>query len=203
MTETEPYHITAVKHLAAHYSADHFRHAVQQCRDVIAKVIAEDKRSDQQIARVCILRYLDRLLIRASQWTEDDADLMALVVRNQLELRFWADFISESPENATTFLKEADIDARELHEKMQKAAPGEVPDLPEAIEGKRVFVKRAHEREELMHKLCSKLIHPTALALTNPRHTVSNENYRTYFAIEAVRYGWGILSMLHDIKWEE
>lgn len=202
MSDREPYHFTAVQHLIANYSPDHFRYAIQQCRDVITKVIAEDNRSDQQIARVCILRYLDRLLVRASGWAEADADLMALVVRNQLELRFWADFISDSLENATTFLKEADIDARELHEKMQKAAPGEVADLPEPVLGKRVHVKRAHEKEELMHKLSSKLIHPTALALTSPNETVLNVRYRDYFAIEVVRYGWGILTMLHPIKWE-
>src|SRR5262245_26326535 len=57
--EREPYHIAAIKDLIAHYSAEHFRFAIKQCRDVVAKVIADDERSDQQRARVHILRYLD------------------------------------------------------------------------------------------------------------------------------------------------
>jgi len=39
-------------------SAEHFRFAIGHCRDVIAKVTAEDNRSDQQRARYHILCYL-------------------------------------------------------------------------------------------------------------------------------------------------
>ena len=35
------------------------------CRDVLAKIIAQDSSSDQQIARVRILKYLDLQLSRA------------------------------------------------------------------------------------------------------------------------------------------
>ncbi len=39
-----PYPVAAVNDLANNYSAEHFRFAIQQCRDVIAQVIAEDNR---------------------------------------------------------------------------------------------------------------------------------------------------------------
>ena|SRR5881296_39965 len=93
--EREPYHIAAIKNLIAHYSADHFRFAIKQCRDVVGRVIADDDQSDQQRARVHILRYLDLLLSRAANWVELEADLMALLLRSQTELRFWAQFIFE------------------------------------------------------------------------------------------------------------
>jgi hypothetical protein len=54
-----PYPVHAVVDLATNFSSEHFRFAVKQCRDVIAHVIAEDNTSDQQVARVHILRYLD------------------------------------------------------------------------------------------------------------------------------------------------
>jgi hypothetical protein len=77
-----PYPVLAVTDLANDYSPEHFRFAVGHCRDVIAKVTAEDNRSDQQIARVRILKFLDLQLSRAVRWVEDDADLMAGVMRN-------------------------------------------------------------------------------------------------------------------------
>jgi malonyl CoA-acyl carrier protein transacylase len=90
-----PYAVAAITDLANNYSSEHFRFAVGHCRDVIAKVIAEDNRSDQQIARVRILKYLDIQLFRAVRWIEDDADLMAGVMRSLIELKFWAKFVSE------------------------------------------------------------------------------------------------------------
>jgi hypothetical protein len=59
MAEKErPYHIQAIYDLKADYSPEHFRFAIGERRKVIAQLIAEDKRSDQQVAMVRILRYL-------------------------------------------------------------------------------------------------------------------------------------------------
>src|SRR6266550_4524278 len=74
------------------YSPQHFRFAIGECRKVIAQLIAKDNSSDQQIARVHILRYLDLQLSRAIRWVEDEADLIAVVLRSQIELRSWANF---------------------------------------------------------------------------------------------------------------
>ena len=85
--EKRPYHIQAIYDLKADYSPDHFRFAIGECRKVIAQLVAEDNSSDQQISRVHILRYLDLQLSRAVRWIEDEADLMAIVLRSQIECK--------------------------------------------------------------------------------------------------------------------
>ena len=96
-TEQErPYHIQAIYDLQADYSTAHFRFAIGECRKVVAQLIADDHSSDQQIARVNILRYLDLQLSRATAWAEGEADLLAIVLRSEIELRGWAEFVSES-----------------------------------------------------------------------------------------------------------
>jgi tetratricopeptide (TPR) repeat protein len=65
-------------------------------------------------------RQHDIQLSRAVRWIEQDADLMASVLRNLIELKFWAKFVSESPAKATQFLSEATIDARELFDRLKK-----------------------------------------------------------------------------------
>jgi hypothetical protein len=101
--EEQPYHIQAIYDLKADYSPEHFRVATGECRKVIAQLIAEDNSSDQQVARVHILPYLDLQLSRAVRWAEDEADLMAAVLRSQIELRSWAEFVSKRPEGGSIF----------------------------------------------------------------------------------------------------
>ena len=59
-----PYHVMAISELAKNYSAAAFQIEIAECREVIAKLAAEDNRSDQQRARFRILRYLDLQLAR-------------------------------------------------------------------------------------------------------------------------------------------
>jgi hypothetical protein len=75
--EELPYPAMTVGDLQENYSAGHVRFAIRQCRDVIARAIAEDNQSDQLVARVTTLRCLYLQLARAVQWVEDEADLMA------------------------------------------------------------------------------------------------------------------------------
>ncbi|MFL6415765.1 MAG: hypothetical protein ACJ74Y_08865 [Bryobacteraceae bacterium] len=122
--QQRPYHVQAIYDLQADYSTSHFRFAIGECRKVVAQLIADGHSSDQQIARVHILRYLDLQLSRATAWADGEADLLAMVLRSEIELRGWAEFVSESPEQATRFLNdEVVIDANELDEKMRKAFP--------------------------------------------------------------------------------
>jgi hypothetical protein len=202
MTEEErPYHIQAIYDLKADYSHEHFRFAISECRKVIAQVIAEDNSSDQQVARVGILRYLDLQLGRAVRWAEDEADLMAIVLRSQIELRLWAEFVSKGPKEAADFLSEVNIDVQELHVKMDKAFPDVLHPLPIQIGGKRVNLKRTGDGEEYDFKLCSKLIHPTALMLNHPEATTTNQGNKEYLAIEVLFYAWLIVSRFHDLVW--
>ena len=70
-----------------------------------------------------IHRYLNFQLARAIEWPDKEADLMAIVLRSQLDLRGWAEFVAKGPTEAAQFLNEVNIDIRELHEKMDKAYP--------------------------------------------------------------------------------
>lgn len=201
-----PYQVTAVTDLANNFTPEHFRFAVGQCRDVIARIMTEDNRtdSDQQIVRVRILKYLDLQLSRAVRWIDEEADLMASVTRGLIELRFWAQFVSESPEKAAQFLHENAIDGRELYERIEKLAPPDADqfEMPE-VEGKRVTVEPSGEREALIWKLCSKLIHPSSWVINDLEGTVHNAFQRQVLATYVVHYSWRIITTFHHISWIE
>lgn len=197
----KPYHIDAIEGLRDNFTFARFRTEIDECRTVIAQVIAEDNRSDQQIARVHILRYLDLLLSRALRWSGEEADLMAIVLRSQIDLRAWAEFVSIGPVEAARFLSEVNIDIRELHEKMDKAYPGVMEPLPENIMGKRVDFSRVDDQEAYDYKLCSKLIHPSALLILHPEATIENALYKEHLAVEVLFHAWYILARFHDIDW--
>jgi hypothetical protein len=56
--------------------------------------------------------------------------------------------------------------------------------LPALVAGKRAELKRDGDIEEYDFKLCSKLIHPTALMLNHPEATISNAAIKEYLAVE-------------------
>jgi hypothetical protein len=198
-----PYHIQAIYDLRADYRPEHFRFAIGECRKVISRLIAEDNTSDQQIARVKILRYLDLQLSRAVRWIDEEADLLAVVLRSQIDLRFWAEYVSTGPDEAAAFLNEVNIDAQELHEKMDKAFPGALQRLPVQVPGKRIKLTRSNDEEECAFKLCSKLIHPSALMLNHPEMTITNPHNKAYLAVEVLFYSWWLVSQFHDLNWHD
>lgn len=200
-----PYHMQAVYDLKAKYSPEQFRYAVGICREVIGKVIADDNSSDQQIARVHIPRYLDLLLSRAVAWLDAEADLMAFVLRGAIELRGWAELVSESPERATQFLNDDVVfDANELSAQIHKAFPDAVfpgLDPPPHKSAKYDNPPRIGQTVEYDFKLCSKLIHPTALMLNHPELTIRNAENKEHLAVETLLYAWVIVSRFHTINW--
>ena len=156
-----PYHLMAISELAKNYSAAAFQIEIAECREVIAKLAAEDNRSDQQRARFRILRYLDFQLTRSVNWVDKEADLMAWVMRNLIELKFWAKFVSESEEKATQFVNESNVDLREVSERLTRLMPDDaetMPPLPPNSDGKRIDVRPSGDQEELTWKMASKLI---------------------------------------------
>jgi hypothetical protein len=54
---------------------------------------------------------VDRQPSRAVRWIEQESDLMALALRNLIELHFWATYVSDTNDNAREFLKEANTDS--------------------------------------------------------------------------------------------
>jgi hypothetical protein len=125
-------------------------------------------------------------------------------MRNLIELKFWAHFVSDSPAKATQFISEADIDAKELFDKMEKCVPpgtyqlGSVPG-----QGKRVSVEPSDAEEPLLWKMCSKLIHPSSWVINHPADTIHNDFQRRVLSTYVHYYGWGIVSIFHRLVWEE
>jgi hypothetical protein len=198
-----PYQVIAITDLANNYSHEHFRFAIGHCRDVITKGSAEDNRSDQQRARYRILRYLDLQLARATNWVDQEADLMAWVMRNLIELQFWAKFVSQSEEKAKQFLDESYIDLKEVAEKLEKLRPDDAEPIPElpSVSGRRVSVKPAGEQEELTWKMACKMVHPSSYVINNFESTVKNPLNNQLFALQILLYGWRIVSTFHHIVW--
>lgn len=201
--EEFPYPVQAVIDLANNFSREHFEYAITQCRNVISRVIAEDNTSEQQIARVRVLKYVDLQLSRASRWINQESNLMALVLRSLIETRFWADFISQGNDKAKHFLDESNADSKEIYEHLLKTFPGETEFYNFQPAVKRVRTTRIDDKEEFLYKICSKFIHPTSLVLDSPEATILNEDYRKQFAIKVLYYGWGILEMFHTINWTD
>jgi len=201
-----PYQVIAVTDLANNFTPDHFRFGVGQCRDVITRILTEDNRtdSDQQIVRLRMLKYLDVQLSRAVRWIDEGADLMASVTRSLIELRFWAQFVSESPEKAAQFLHETSIDARELYERIEKLAPCDPAqfEMPE-VEGKRVTVEPSGSRDALIWKLCSKLVHPSSWVINDLDGSLHNAFQRQVLATYVVHYSWLIITTFHHLNWIE
>jgi hypothetical protein len=198
-----PYPVQAIADLGEDFSAEHFRFAITQIRNNVAHVSGEDNSSDQQVARIKILKYLDLQLACAARWIDDSADLMALVLRRLIELRFYSDYVGEGQPEASRFLAEADTDSKEVYELMRRAFPDDmlIHDVPESE--KRLTTKRQNAEEEVLFKLCSKFIHPSALTMYDLQATVLSEDYRQMFALRVVFYGWGILQMFHTITWTD
>ena len=162
--------------LTTNLSPKEFRFRVSQNRDFLATAIADGSRSDsdKQTALVRVLRYLDVQLSRAVGSIDKEADLMAGVLRSLIELRYWVNFISQSPENATQFLHEKSIDERELfdHLKIVYPSDAELFAMP-LIPGKRIRIEPKGAHESFIWKLCSKLIHPSSFVITAVRLTYS------------------------------
>ena len=95
------------------------------------------------------------------------------------------------------------IDAQELHEKMDKAFPGALQPLPVQVPGKRIKLMRSNDEEEYTFKLCSKLVHPSALMLNHPEITITNADNKAYLAVEVLFYAWWLVSRFHDLKWHD
>jgi hypothetical protein len=202
-SEEIPYPVLAVTDLASNFSDEHLKYAIKQIRDAVARVIAEDNSSDQQIVRVKILRYLDVQLACAARWSTDTADLMALILRRLIELRSYSKFVSTGEEEAGRFLAEADTDSVEMYRLMRRAFPDEMPEHEIPQVEKRFRTEQNEGEEEVLFKLCSKFLHPSAFVMHDMESTILSLGHRQLFACKVVYYGWGILNMFHKIEWIE
>jgi hypothetical protein len=102
-----------------------------------------------------------------------------------------------------TFLNEGSIDARELYERLEKLVPPDTYQLEmPLIQGKRVAFAPSGAQESLIWKMCSKLMHPSSWVINDLDGTIHNAHQRRVLATYVVYYGWGIITIFHDIVWE-
>jgi hypothetical protein len=111
-------------------------------------------------------------------------------MRSLIELKFWAHFISASPEIATQFLNEASIDARDLYERLEKIVPPDTYQLEmPLIHGKRVNVAPSGVQESLIWKMCSKLIHPSSWVINNLAPSTTPISVRSWLPTSSTMHG--------------
>jgi hypothetical protein len=110
---------------------------------------------------------------------------------------------SESPQQATRFLNEqVVIDARELDEYMRKAFPNAaLAALPSVATARRFDPPRIGEAVDYDFRLCSKLIHPSALMINHPELTIRSDDHKAHLRIEVLLYAWVIVTRFHDLNW--
>lgn len=94
------------------------------------------------------------------------------------------------------------IDAHELDQTMRKAFPGAAFAAPPSVlKAKRGAPPRIGETVDYDFKLCSKLIHPSALMLNHPEMTIRSDDHKAYLGIEVLLYAWVIVTRFHDLNW--
>jgi hypothetical protein len=143
-----------------------------------------DTSSDYDVAQVIlakhkILRYLDVQLRRAHQWASSDIDMLAWSTRNIMEVTLWLDFLAEDPKNVKLFIRDECIDLHELAE-LNLACLDELQpssNASQALKLLKAMKRYKHIRFKdkiasdkgltLQFKICSKLLHPTALSISS------------------------------------
>jgi hypothetical protein len=90
----------AAKEKLAETTVESFRESIDRTRAALAGLTATTPASEDAKARLSILRYLDVQLERAAVWADGPVDLLALVLRNLMELRSWASDINRGAEEA-------------------------------------------------------------------------------------------------------
>jgi hypothetical protein len=109
-------------------------------------------------------------------------------MRNLIELKFWAKFVSESEEKATQFIYESNIDLREVSERLRRLMPDDdetMPPQPPNSDGKRVDVRPSGDQEELTWKMASKLIHPSSHVIKEFENTRNDPPRKQFFALRS------------------
>lgn len=156
-----------------------------------------------------LTRYLSVQLKHASNWASADADLLALIMRRLIEVRYFSIAINESEEKSRQLMHdEFANDALEIFARLQELAPGKYDekdvlkelDLQKPASGS-IKTSRWGPTERYLWKLTSKLIHPSALVINELDSTLNNDAFRNLFSLHIVRYAWLIIHDMYKIEY--
>jgi hypothetical protein len=183
--------------------------AVSGILDTLASALArylvavkKETEDPQHIAGRGLVTYLNTLWERLREWERLPCDHLAWTTRNLMDVYFWTQFIIGSRDRAAAFLREREIDQRQLFELYLKTkSPEDFHDLSvcaikvlsESISGQLVSVK--HE-DALIYKKCSKYIHPTAWLITDCERQMNDRYSRYQFVAFSLHYLSEITSLL-------
>jgi hypothetical protein len=184
--------------LATEFDIAKFQSALSEWRTVIQKVLQQPRPDTHRlIAKEKILHYLDLQLERAAKWTTE-ADLLGLIFRRLIELRFWTEYATDEMK-AEAFVYEAGIDAREVAEWFAKAYPeGPHVEAPCFPVGKRITVTQESEEEKLFWKISTKFVHGSSMAIVYAKDSKLNGTFTQMFAVQMLMYAWRIIEV-----WDE
>ena len=135
----------------------------------------------------CLIQSVQHAYIHLHAGWKADASQLAWGCRNLLELRVFAKFVVQGPENRKRFLDDMMVDTRQMYEETSKFADywakHDEKVVADVAEGKRMIEALEEETGVLerrflqptilaqtlhlehllpVHKFCSKLVHPTA-----------------------------------------
>jgi hypothetical protein len=164
--------------------------------------VRKDNEDPQHVAGRGLVIYMTTLWERLREWERLPCDLLAWTTRNLMEVHFWTQFIIGSRDSAASFLREREIDQRELWKLyLNTKEPEDFHDvslcaikvLAESISGKRVHVKN---EDDFLFKKCSKYIHPSAWLIADCERRMNDRFARYQFVAFSLHYLSEITSLL-------
>jgi hypothetical protein len=161
---------------------EEFRRSAPFLAEVIRITIDSFARDDEQsVASKKLMQYLLAQFNKFGKFLDEDVDLLAVLVRNILELSLWCKYIKIDSNGANVLLHEYVTDIWELvkvakvdDEPRMKAivSPfGNVEEYFRAIQeikslpSKHTSMQRDELSQNLTFKYCSKLVHPTSFSV--------------------------------------
>jgi len=169
MEQDEPSQEFAPSNYTRERTAERIRETRAHLRD---ELLPGASNHSQSTFLVPFVRYLDHQAQRFEESIGGATDHLALATRNLLEFLALLNHVFTNQRTRAEFVGEAFLDGNEISERLARMGiPGHLLDRepPEwnAIPAKRVVVMK-DKFDDYFFKLCSKLIHPSAISIMCP-----------------------------------
>lgn len=170
---------------------------IQEIRDHLKDELipAAEKRADASFL-LPFVQYLDAWASRLSDQVNEPLEFLALATRNLLEFSLLIPVVFDSADSRMKFLNEAlRLDPGDLQERLSKVFSEIGAQLPvSSVENidwlPESYVRLTAKRDTVdawLHKLCSKLMHPTAIMIMAPQ-AIADEPKRITLCVAGLQY---------------